>query len=253
MDRNLHLKGAKNTRDFYGLPTEDGRTVATRKFIRTCTLDKLSRKDKDILFNQYGIKKIIDLRDVYETEEKPDIKYPGVEYINIPIFTETTVGISFEKKSLEMLDQIPPYEVIYTRMVTEEGCREHLRQVFDIIVNSEEPVVWHCSEGKDRCGIVSALFLAILGVPYKEIMDDYLLTNDVPSKNKDRYYKLVLLATKSKKKADAILPLFEAREEFLAASFEAIERDFGGIDKFIENELSISKEKREMLQNKYLK
>lgn len=252
MDRNLHLKGAKNTRDFYGLPTEDGRTVATKNFIRTCTLDKLSKKDKDILFSQYGVKKIIDLRDVYEVEEKPDINYPGVEYINIPLFTKTTVGISFEKKSIDMLSKIPPYEDIYERMVVEDGCREHLRQVFEIILNSDEPIVWHCSEGKDRCGIVSALFLATLGVSKEEIMKDYLLTNEVPSKNKNRYYKLVFLATKSKKKADAILPLFEAHESFLQSAFDAIDRDFGGLDSFIEKELCISKEKRKMLKDKYL-
>lgn len=252
MDRNLELKGAKNTRDFFGLPTKDGRTINTKAFVRTCTLDKLNKKDRAKLFGEYGIKTIIDLRDVYETEEKPDIKVDGVEYINIPIFTETTVGVSFEKKSLSMLSEIPSYEIIYARMINEEGCREHLRSVFDIIANSDSPVVWHCSEGKDRCGIVSALWLSILGVPYDEIMKDYLLTNDVPSKNKARYYKLVLLATRDKKQADAILPLFEAHESFLDSAFNAIDENFGGIDSFIENELGISKEKRIELQNKYL-
>lgn len=252
MERNLNLKGAKNTRDFFGLPTMDGRKVNTKAFVRTCTLDKLNKKDKAKLFEEYGIKTIIDLRDVYETEEKPDVKYPGVKYISIPIFTETTVGITFEKKSLSMLSEIPSYEVIYARMINEEGCREHLRSVFDIIVNTDDPVVWHCSEGKDRCGIVSALWLSILGVPYDEIMKDYMLTNEFPSKNKSRYYKLVLLATRDKKAADAILPLFEAHESFLDSAFDAIEQNFGGIDSFIENELGISKEKRAELQNKYL-
>lgn len=252
MDRNLNLKGAKNTRDFFGLPTIDGRKVNTRAFVRTCTLDKLNKKDREKLFGEYGIKTIIDLRDEYETKEKPDVKIPGVEYINIPIFTETTVGITFEKKSLSMLSEIPSYEVIYARMINEEGCREHLRSVFDIIVNSDSPVVWHCSEGKDRCGIVSALWLSILGVPYDEIIKDYMLTNEFPSKNKSRYYKLVLLATRDKKAADAILPLFEAHESFLDSAFDAIEQNFGGIDSFIENELGISKEKRTELQNKYL-
>ena len=252
MNRNLELKGAKNTRDFFGLPTTDGRTINTKAFVRACTLDKLNKKDRAKLFGEYGIKTIIDLRDVYETEEKPDIKVDGVKYINIPIFTETTVGVSFEKKSLSMLSEIPSYEIIYARMINEEGCREHLRSVFDIIVNSDSPVVWHCSEGKDRCGIVSALWLSILGVPYDEIMKDYMLTNDVPSKNKARYYKLVLLATRDKKQADAILPLFEAHESFLDSAFNAINENFGGVDSFIENELGISKEKRIELQNKYL-
>ncbi len=252
MDRNLHLKGAKNTRDFYGLKTADGRTVTTRNYVRTCTLDKLNKHDRDILLGQYGIKTIIDLRDADERKEKPDNEFPGVKNIHIPIFTEVTLGVTMEKKSLEFLDQLPSYEVIYNRMITEEGCREHLKSVFDIILNTDEPIVWHCSEGKDRCGLVSALFLSILGVPYETIMEDYLLTNEVPSKNKNRYYKLVLFATRSRKRADSILPLFEAHEEFLNSSFDAINNEFGGIDNFLETELGITKEKREELRNKCL-
>ena len=40
-------------------------------------------------------------------------------------------------------------------------------------------VLWHCTEGKDRCGLLSAVLLLALGVERSTILEDYLLTNHV--------------------------------------------------------------------------
>ena len=42
---------------------------------------------------------------------------------------------------------------------------------------SNHPVVWHCSEGKDRTGAMSALFLLALGIPREVVIDDFVLSN----------------------------------------------------------------------------
>lgn len=44
---------------------------------------------------------------------------------------------------------------------------------------SKGSVLWHCTEGKDRCGLLSAVLLLTLGVKRSTIMEDYLLTNRV--------------------------------------------------------------------------
>jgi protein-tyrosine phosphatase len=38
------------------------------------------------------------------------------------------------------------------------------------------PAVFHCSAGKDRTGVLSALILAFLGVPDETIVEDYALS-----------------------------------------------------------------------------
>ncbi|MBQ0135333.1 MAG: tyrosine-protein phosphatase [Oscillospiraceae bacterium] len=250
MDRFYDIKHAKNTRDFYGLKNKDGLSICTHNFVRSCTLDKLRKADIDKLSN---VSLIIDLRDKDETEEKRDKVIPFTEYKNMPLFSKTTAGISLSTKSIEALDHLPNMCDIYHNMALEEDCINHLKSIFNEIIDHDGGVLWHCSEGKDRCGFVSALFLSILDIPYETIMDDYLATNLVPSKNKMRYYKLILFATRDKKKADAILPLFEAREEFLNSSFDAIKDNYGSVDNYLKNALGITDEMKEKLKAKCLK
>ena len=47
------------------------------------------------------------------------------------------------------------------------------------------PLLVHCTQGKDRTGLVIALVLMILGVPTKAINHDYLLSQDGLRSEKD--------------------------------------------------------------------
>ena len=67
------------------------------------------------------------------------------------------------------------------------GFRKVLRACFENDYESGS-VLWHCSEGKDRCGLTSALLLEALGVEKDKIMEDYLETNttNIPKAEKIR-------------------------------------------------------------------
>ena len=41
------------------------------------------------------------------------------------------------------------------------------------------PAVFHCTAGKDRAGILAAMVLGVLGVDRDQIMQDYVLTNEI--------------------------------------------------------------------------
>jgi protein-tyrosine phosphatase len=63
----------------------------------------------------------------------------------------------------------------YLEMVTASGAT--LAAAIDALAASDAlPAVVHCSAGKDRTGVLSALLLAFLGVPDATIVEDYALS-----------------------------------------------------------------------------
>ena len=55
------------------------------------------------------------------------------------------------------------------------SCRENLGKAARCVMEhdfSKGCVLWHCTEGKDRCGLLSAVLLLALGVERSTIMED---------------------------------------------------------------------------------
>ena len=65
---------------------------------------------------------------------------------------------------------------LYAGMV--EHAASRLAAVISQLADSQAPAVFHCSAGKDRTGVVSALLLGSLGVPHDVIVLDYAATRE---------------------------------------------------------------------------
>ena len=100
---------------------------------------------------------------------------------------------------------------------------------------SRGAILWHCTEGKDRCGITSALVLEMLGVDRETILEDYLKTNLVNIPKAAEIHDR-LLATHGKEFADNVYRAFIADESYLRSAWNAMG------DNFITEKLGISRE-----------
>lgn len=200
--------------------------------------------DKKILREKYRLSKIIDLRTEIEQNEMPDLSMENVDCMSIPIFDESVAGISHEKGSSkeQLLAAIPKMEQLYSKMVTDLSCRENLGKAARCVMEhdfSKGCVLWHCTEGKDRCGLLSAVLLLALGVERSTIMEDYLLTNRVNAAKSERYYQITLAAGRTESEAKTIRDIFLAKEEYLEAAFSAIDTQYGNDDAFLYDGLNI--------------
>jgi protein-tyrosine phosphatase len=62
-------------------------------------------------------------------------------------------------------------------MVTDKAMRTQFARTFKLIETSKKPVLIHCTAGKDRTGVMTAILLTTLGVSKKDIYGDYLRSN----------------------------------------------------------------------------
>lgn len=148
------LQSTKNTR---ALPT------GTMRFIRSDVPKNLTDKEVQWLLDN-NITTIVDLRSDEEIVKKPCSlkKQDGFSYYHLPV-----TGGGDTPKSLEHL------HIVYRQMVDKQ-----MEKIIDIIMNAESNVMYFCTAGKDRTGVVSAIILKRLGFSEGVIIDDYMKSKD---------------------------------------------------------------------------
>ena len=113
-------------------------------------------------------------------------------------------------------------------------------------------VLWHCTEGKDRGGVLSATILFLLDVSEDDVMEDYLKTNKAAITRVEKLKKKLHLAGLHREKIEKIEGYFVAKEEFLNAALKTMKEEYGSINQFMIKGLNISMQQKEDFKQKVL-
>jgi hypothetical protein len=175
----IDLDGTANTRDVGGLPSADGRCTLSRRLIRSDNLQDLSPSDVRVLVEDYGVAAIADLRAEVEVRAGgpgPMTDQPGVKVAQLSLFPSPLAGEP----------DAPPWERrssvgrgfsgLYLGFLAERP--DSVLAALRIIAHTEGAAVVHCTAGKDRTGVVTALALADAGVERAAIVADYAASAD---------------------------------------------------------------------------
>lgn len=252
---NIKFDKIKNARDMGGIINKEGKKIKSGCFIRSSELSRATDRDVEILTKQYNLNTIIDLRTAMEKEQKPDRVPPGVKFVETPLFTESTMGVTREKsmESPAMLKKLPDMCELYSTIVTDDYCSSKLREEFQVIKNHKDgTLLWHCTEGKDRCGITSALFLSLLDVDRETIIEDFEFTTTVLIKKANKLWFIVTFLLWKPKEAKLVRDMYKADRKFLEAAFKAIESKYGSVDNYIREVLGITDEERALFKQRFL-
>ena len=183
-----------NKRDLGGIRTKDGRRIRPGMLVRSAMLGKAEEKDLE------GISAVIDLR------------------------TAGNAGISHEERTRNAV--IPDMAYLYGLMMKQNA--DSFRKILLAIMGHDYDtgaVLWHCTEGKDRCGMTAALVLEALGVDREDILKDYLKTNLV-NVAKAEAIRAKLVGSHGEEFADSVYRAYIADERYLRSAWEAMGPDY---------------------------
>ena len=234
-----------NFRDLAYLKGKDGRQLKANLIYRGPSLleNRLTKEDKKILDDMH-IQHLIDFRGIEEAE------FHGFDYV--PKGAELT-NIS----ALELEDkQNNPAEL------SEISEEEHLRRVewlhqayqqmpfnnhayayvFKCLRNYETAIYMHCSVGKDRTGVISALVLKLMGFDDETIFEDYLLSK----KNWLAVYQ------NEGKQEEELSPLLLVKKEWIEDCFKSILKRYSSFEEYFSSEYGLEEKEIEEIRKYYL-
>lgn len=165
------LKTTSNTRELGGIITRCGVLTQKNKFWRSDAQNSLNEADIRALTDN-KMYTILDLRTADEVRQSPNslADYKCFRYISAPI----VIGAEIPKS----VEQVP---VSYFEMTT---AKVTMSRIFSVLADADGGVVFNCSAGKDRTGVVSAILLMLADVDEDKITENYMLTKYY---SKDRF------------------------------------------------------------------
>ena len=166
--RKLDIDGTYNVRDLGGYKTLDNRVTRWGLLFRA---DKLTRVTEDghNELQKRGIQTIIDLRYTPEVENEPNVycKSREIRYLRLPLY---------ELSGESALPRVPDDLADLYQMILDYRQQRIAEIIGVLMVENNQPAIFHCTAGKDRTGIIAALLLGAAGVSDADIVNDYALS-----------------------------------------------------------------------------
>jgi len=213
----IPLEGLHNTRDLGGFEAADGRHIRPKKLLRSGQLAGMTKKDR-------------------EKSAETDMMKMLVQKMS-----------SSETAAEEYMDGL------YRDLVMEPFSRQQYRHFFEILLSHEEgALLWHCSAGKDRVGVGTALLLSALGVPRETIVRDYMMVNEFTGDVVEGHLEKLKERLHNPQLINCLRELMQVKESYIYSVFAAIDENFGGMENFLKTEMGLDGGRLELLRDKYL-
>ena len=234
MSSPFNITGASN---FRHLPM-----IRPRTLYRSDHLGLLNEDDAQQI-QALGIRRVLDFRGADERISAA-CAVPDVTVHSLAI--EPTI-VQVLRDLVEAGHDLTGHDVVTHMQDTYRGFvrknTHRFAEFFGLLLQSNEPTVFHCTAGKDRTGFAAALILHSLGASEDEVMRDYMLTNE----------RLKPLSLEGWTLPPHVVEvLYRVQPEFLQAAYKAIDADFGGIEGYLREGLGLGDAQRQKLRDLYL-
>ena len=254
-----------NLRELGGYRGRDGLRVKEGLLYRSGNLNLPGGRLAGEL-NRMAISLVFDLRSQDELDNEPYVLPGSVLYrhrpvlksleedmraINQELYFNNPAG-SIEQKNLsaETLEILLAFmPKIYQTMGQEAAIFGDI--IREILEEKEAPLLFHCSAGKDRTGILAALILLALGVSESDIRDHYMLSNDYRQEAIIQEREAMQARVKDPRLLEKIEPMLVVKEEYLDATLQTV-RDYPSFETYAQERMGLGPQHLQALRDRYL-
>ncbi len=257
MTRHIQLQGVDNLRDFGGYATASGRGLRAGRLYRSGHHHRATDADLEAL-SGLGLKTIVDLRRTAEREREPNRTWPGFQAQVIDNDIPDSVESGWEE---HLRGRDPTVELFrgmsrewYRRGPFEARIVDLYRRYFEALAETGGPILVHCAAGKDRTGLIVAFTHHLAGVDRADILDDYLLTNQLglyETRVRGVGERIARICGRAPTD-EAVRAALGVEAEDLDAALDAIESRYGSIDAYLEQVLGVDAGRRAALEARLL-
>ena len=238
--KHLPVPGLTNCRDLGGFAC-DGGVTRYGIFLRSeapCNLPEAGVQ----WLREYGLTASFDLRGEPETAWRPSSLDGPFTYRRLPL---SGGAETFEKKNLP--EGPFTWDKVYIRRAT--LYTDWVRDCINACVDNEGCVLFHCTTGKDRTGILACCLLGAVGVSREDIAADYCLSQvylqDMFAKM--RSGELTISAQPAHFTADTFITPFDAMLRF----YDFFTEEYGGIRNYLLR-IGVTEETLRKLREKFV-
>ena len=223
--RLIDFESVPNFRDLGGYRARDGRAVAWRRLFRSAELHSISRPDIARFKQDIRPRVVIDLRTPRELTRQREISLlgeVGARYHNLPFRPASS---DYLRHETELFRDATDLGELYLYRIRPPEFGTRLVDSLELIADrNNHPLVFHCSVGKDRTGVLAAMLLAAAGVTDEDIIRDYTLSAPFMPEIRDRTRNDPATPPEVKEQPDF---QWEASAESMARFFALLRREYG--------------------------
>ena len=225
--RELAWPGATNIRDLGGEPIEGGGATAFGVALRADNVHTLTVDGRRALAG-VGLRRIVDLRWPEEIAQD-DAGELGVEVVHVSLLGPSRPESRYDRFAriaAEVEDEAAFIRRLYGEYL--EEFPDAVAAAAEAVAWAPGPVLFHCTAGKDRTGILAALVLRLAEVPIEAVAADYALTDVTDLRRRG------LVDGMSEAQARARTFLLSAPHDGMAGVLHDVDERYGSATSYLE-------------------
>lgn len=260
-----------NKRDLGGYVAQDGRKVRSGMLLRSAHLADAT--DADIAYlKSLPVTLVVDFRTEVDLKGKPNRDIPGARYVNLPVDASGNAAATATEEEKKKVTGRKKFEVkkiimfaafndkakviareMYPTLLFDPECQQQFARFLHLVVDMENgTILYHCTQGKDRTGIASALLLSALGADRDTIVADFAATNKTYEKDVRKYSRRVRFWGGKEEEIAVVKAFLGCNTDNFIKALDAVDSKYGSMEAYLKGPMGLTDEDILILRDRYL-